>query len=157
MRRFSLRAYVTGLLVGVVCLTLAAGRSRAGAHPPETIPRPAAFTFQCFTPTTDGYHTRASLVGKITLEHRIVWMEAWCADNVYPGLWPEFDWADGAVQSVELYVRATLEDSQHQVVRDIPCVFFTGSGFFSGRCKADEELGGQVNMLVTIVPMNQQP
>jgi hypothetical protein len=138
-----MRRIMTRIVIAVLILS-SPGLSQAQQS------RLAAFTLQCFVPTTRGYHTRATLVGRFTLENRTVWTVASCADGPSPARWPEFSWEDGAVQAVDLWVETALEDPAYQLVRATSCAISTGNGFFSGRCIADESLGGQVNILVSI-------
>jgi hypothetical protein len=138
MRRTLTPILATGLLLGSLSLAQA------------QMPRLAIFTLQCFVPTTRGYHTRASLVGQVILATRTVWFMADCTDGPSPASWPEFQWADGAVQELDLWVTATLEDAAYQLVRATTCTITTGDGFYTGRCMADESLEGQVNLLVSI-------
>jgi hypothetical protein len=72
--------------------------------------RLAAFTLQCFVPTTRDYHTRATLIGTFTLQNRTIWTVASCADGPSTSPWPDFDASDGAVETVELIVVTVLED-----------------------------------------------
>jgi hypothetical protein len=115
-------------------------------------PRLAAFTLQCFVPPTPGYHTRATLIGTFTLQHRTIWTVASCADGPSPSLWPDFDASDGAVETVELIVVTVLEDAQQQLVAYNYCSTYGQNGFFSFRCMADAQQGGEVNVLVSIAP-----
>jgi hypothetical protein len=115
-------------------------------------PRLAAFTLQCFVPTTRDYHTRATLIGTFTLQHRTIWTVASCADGPSTSPWPDFDASDGAVETVELIVVTVLEDAQHQLVAYNYCATYGQKGFFSFRCMADAQRGGEVNVLVSIAP-----
>jgi hypothetical protein len=115
-------------------------------------PRLAAFTLQCFVPTTRGYHTRATLIGTFTLQHRTIWTVASCADGPSTSPWPAFDASDGAVETVELIVVTVLEDAQQQLVAYNYCSTYGQNGFFSFRCMADVQQGGEVNVLVSIAP-----
>jgi hypothetical protein len=115
-------------------------------------PRLAAFTLQCFVPTTPGYHTRATLIGTFTLQNRTIWTVASCADGPSPSTWPAFDASDGAVETVELIVVTVLEDAQQQLVAYNYCSTYGQNGFFSFRCMADTQQGGEVNVLVSIAP-----
>ena len=115
-------------------------------------PRLAAFTLQCFVPPTRGYHTRATLIGTFTLQHRTIWTIASCADGPSTSSWPTFDARDGAVETVELVVVTVLEDAHHQLVAYNYCSTYGQNGFFSFRCMADAQQGGEVNVLVSIAP-----
>jgi hypothetical protein len=118
-------------------------------------PRLAAFALQCFVPTTPGYHTRATLIGTFTLQNRTIWTVASCADGPSPSTWPAFDASDGAVETVELIVVTALErevDAQRQLVAYNYCSTYGQNGFFSFRCMADAQQGGEVNVLVSIAP-----
>jgi hypothetical protein len=117
-------------------------------------PRLAAFTLQCFVPTTPGYryHTRATLIGTFTLTNRTVWTVASCHDDLSPSRWPEFEASDGAVEKVELVVVTVLEDANDQYVAYNYCSTYGQNGYFTFRCSADPQLGGEVNVLVSIAP-----
>src|SRR5262245_38986281 len=114
-------------------------------------PRLAAFALQC-VPTTNGYHTRATLIGTFTLQNRTIWTVASCADGDSPSTWPDFDASDGAVQTVELTVVTVLEDAQQQMVAYNYCSTYGQNGFFSFQCMADAQQGGEVHVLVSIAP-----
>ena len=69
-----------------------------------------------------------------------------------PSRWPEFEASDGAVEYVELVVVTVLEDAQYQYVAYNYCSTYGQNGFFSFRCMADAQQGGEVNVLVSIAP-----
>src|SRR5262249_8659931 len=116
------------------------------------VPRIAAFQFQCFVPTTPGYHTRATLIGTFTLANRTVWTVASCHDGHSPSPWPEFEASDGPVEKVELVVVTVLEDADYQYVAHNYCSTYGQNGYFTFRCSADGQRGGEVNVLVSIAP-----
>ena len=131
----------------VIALCLVASASLGHAQD-----RLAAFTLDCFVPTTPGWHTRATLVGTFTLANRTEWTVASCADSPSHDRWPEFQVADGAVVSVELVVVTVLEDAQHQLIAWNYCQTSGQNGYFTFRCSADPQRGGEVNVLVSIAP-----
>lgn len=116
------------------------------------MPRLAAFALHCLVPTTPGLHTRATLVGTFTLDQRTVWTVASCQDGPSPALWPEFSASDGAVQAVEVSVTTVLENANQQMVAFNTCTMQGANGYMTFRCMADEQLGGEVHVLVSIAP-----
>ena len=140
------RNIVPSLVVTLFCL----GTTPLCGQAPA--PRLAAFTLQCVVPTTPGYHTRATLIGTFTLQHRTIWTVASCVDGPSPSPWPAFDASDGAVETVELIVVTALEDTQQQLVAYNYCSTYGQNGFFAFRCMADAQQGGEVTVLVSIAP-----
>ena len=119
---------------------------------PAQTPRLAAFTLDCFVPTTPGYHTRATLLATFTLANRTVGHVASCADGPSDTTWPTFTTADGPVQNLQLIVVSVLEDAQHQFVASNYCQTYSLHGYMTFRCLADDQQGGEVNVLVSIAP-----
>ena len=115
-------------------------------------PRLAAFALQCFVPTTRGFHTRATLVGTFTMAQRTVRTVASCQDGPSPSRWPEFAASDGDVQALEVSVTTVLANAQHQTVAYNACSGRSSNGYLTLRCLADEQQGGEVNVLVSIAP-----
>jgi hypothetical protein len=115
-------------------------------------PRLAAFALQCFVPTTPGFHTRATLVGTFRLAQRTVRTVASCQDGPSPSQWPEFSAGDGDVQAIEVSVTTVLENANHQTVAYNACSGRSSNGYVTLRCLADEQQGGEVNVLVSIAP-----
>ena len=113
--------------------------------------RLAAFTLDCFIPTTPDTHTRATLVAKITLENRTVFTVASCADCTSPARWPEFDEADGPVLGIDIGVTTVLEDGTRHPMAWNHCWMHSNKGYLTFRCGADER-GGEVHVLVSIAP-----
>jgi len=115
-------------------------------------PRIAAFQLQCFRPTTPAYHTSATLIARIILANRTVWAVASCQDGPAHVTWPEVQWEDGQVLSLDVWMTAQLLDPTLTLVRETGCATWSGSGYYTGRCIADEALGGEVQVLVSIAP-----
>src|SRR5215831_3334297 len=69
-------------------------------------PRIAAFQLQCFRPTTPAYHTSATLIARIILANRTVWAVASCQDGPAQVTWPEVQWEDGQVLSLDVWMTA---------------------------------------------------
>ena len=147
MRRLWTRRVVTALCALSTPLIL--GNSSL-AH--AQVPRLAAFTLQCLVPTTPGMHTRATLVGKFTLAQRTIWTVASCQDGPSPARWPEFQESDGDVQAVDVSVTTVLENAQYRTVAYNACSSRSSNGYVTFRCLADEQRGGEVNVLVSIAP-----
>src|SRR5919198_2159134 len=112
--------------------------------------RIAVFALHCFVPTTHGLHTRAVLEGQITLANRTVGFSASCFDGPSASLFPELQVSDGKVESIDLSVVTSLENSQQQLVAQNSCHADARNGFLTFRCIASEEAGGEVNILVSI-------
>jgi hypothetical protein len=115
-------------------------------------PRLAAFALHCFVPTTPGFHTRATLVGTFTMAQQTVRTVASCQDGPSPSRWPEFSASDGDVQAIEVSVTTVLENAQHRTVAYNACSGRSSNGYLTLRCLADEQQGGEVNVLVSIAP-----
>ena len=147
MRRLWTRRVVTALCALSTPLILG---SSSLAH--AQTPRLAAFTLQCLVPSTPGMHTRATLVGKFTLAQRTVWTVASCQDGPSPARWPEFQDSDGDVQDVDVSVTTVLENAQYRTVAYNECWSRSSNGYVTFRCLADEQHGGEVNVLVSIAP-----
>jgi hypothetical protein len=150
MRRSSARLLVAGLLAGLTGITaLARGGHRS---PPPPLPRLAAFALNCFVPTSAGLHTRATLMGKITLANRTVFTTADCTDGPSLAAWPAFDASDGEVLGVDLGLTTILADADGRLLAVKPCWAYSGNGFVTLRCAADPQQGGEVEVLVSIAP-----
>jgi hypothetical protein len=113
-------------------------------------PRLAVFALDCFT--TRGFHTRATLVGTFTMAQQTVRTVASCQDGPSPSRWPEFSASDGDVQAIEVSVTTVLENAQHRTVAYNACSGRSSNGYLTLRCLADEQQGGEVNVLVSIAP-----
>ena len=124
------------------------------AHTQAQESRLAACALHCFVPTTPGLHTRAELVGKVTLANRTVHFSASCFDGPSPSLFPAFQVSDGQVTSLDLSVVTFLETSQQQVVAQNHCHAEAKNGFLTFRCIASEDKGGEVDILVSIAPLH---
>jgi hypothetical protein len=136
---------VTVLVALVLCGTV---------HTQAQESRLAACALHCFVPTTPGLHTRAELVGKVTLANRTVHFTASCFDGPSPSLFPAFQVNDGQVTSLDLSVVTFLETSQQQVVAQNYCHAEAKNGFLTFRCIASEDKGGEVDILVSIAPLH---
>jgi hypothetical protein len=117
-------------------------------------PRIAACALHCFVPTTPGLHTRAELVGKVTLANRTVHFTASCFDGPSPSLFPAFQVGDGPVTSLDFSVVTSLETGNREVVAQNHCRAEARNGFLTFRCIASEDQGGEVNVLVSIAPLH---
>jgi hypothetical protein len=124
------------------------------AHTQAQEPRIAACALHCFVPTTPGLHTRAELVGKVTLANRTVHFTASCFDGPSPSQFPAFQVSDGQVTSLDLSVVTSLESSDRKVVAQNHCRAEARNGFLTFRCIASEDRGGEVNVLVSIAPLH---
>ena len=120
-----------------------------GAAPAQT-PRLAAFTFHCVVPPTDAWHTRAVLVGQVTLANRTDGFVVSCEDGPSPARFPEFLDNDGPVQGLEVTAITVLEDSARQVIAYNTCEARGRNGFLTLQCMASETDGGEVRILVSI-------
>jgi hypothetical protein len=123
-------------------------------HTQAQAPRIAACALNCLVPTTPGLHTRAELVGKVTLANRTVQFSASCFDGPSPSLFPAFQVSDGPVTSLELSVVTSLETGNREVVAHNHCQAEARNGFLTFRCMASEAQGGEVDVLVSIAPLN---
>ena len=119
-------------------------------------PRLAAFALRCFVPPTPGLHTRAVLVGKITCTHRTVRFVATCFDGLSASRFPDIQVSDGQVQAVEVSVVTSLENGTRQRVARNRCQMQGRNGFLTLRCLASEAHGGEVDVLVSIAPLQPQ-
>jgi hypothetical protein len=117
-------------------------------------PRIAACALHCFVPTTPGLHTRAELVGKVTLANRTVDFSATCFDGPSTSLFPDFQVSDGQVTALDLAVVTSLENGNQEVVAQNHCHAGAKNGFLTFRCIASEGQGGEVNVLVSIAPLH---
>src|SRR4029453_16615023 len=108
----------------------------------------------CLVPTTPGLHTRAELVGKVTLANRTVQFSASCFDGPSPSLFPAFQVSDGPVTSLELSVVTSLETGNREGVAHNHSQAGARNGFLTFRCMASEAEGGEVDVLVSIAPLN---
>jgi hypothetical protein len=124
------------------------------AHTQAQEPRIAACALHCFVPTTPGLHTRAELVGKVTLAKRTVHFSASCFDGPSASLFPAFQVSDGQVTSLDLSVVTSLETGDREVVAQNHCRAEARNGFLTFRCIASEDQGGEVNVLVSIAPLH---
>ncbi len=115
--------------------------------------RIAACALNCLVPTTPGLHTRAALVGKVTLANRTVQFSASCFDGPSASLFPAFQVSDGQVTALDLSVVTSLETGQQQVVAQNHCHAEARNGFLTFRCIASEAQGGEVDILVSIAPL----
>ena len=136
---------VAVLVALVLCWTI---------HTQAQAPRIAACALNCLIPTTPGLHTRAELVGKVTLANRTVQFSASCFDGPSPSLFPAFQVSDGPVTSLELSVVTSLETGNREVVAQNHCHAEARNGFLTFRCIASEDQGGEVNVLVSIAPLH---
>ena len=116
--------------------------------------RIAACALHCFVPTTPGLHTRAELMGTVTLANRTVLFAATCFDGPSSSLFPAFQASDGQVISVELSVVTSLETGDREVVAQNHCHAEARNGFLTFRCIASENQGGEVDVLVSIAPLH---
>jgi hypothetical protein len=123
------------------------------AHTQAQESRLAACALHCLVPTTPGLHTRAELVGKVTLANRTVHFSASCFDGPSASLFPAFQVSDGPVTSLALSVVAALETSQQQVIAQNHCHAEARNGFLTFRCSASEDKGGEVDIMVSIAPL----
>ena len=126
------------------------------ANAPAQGTRLAACALNCFVPTTPGLHTRAELMGKVTLANRTVQFSATCFDGPSESLFPDFQVSDGQVTSLDLSVVTSLENSQQQLVAQNSCHAEARNGFLTFRCIASEATGGEVDILVSIEPLRLQ-
>jgi hypothetical protein len=117
--------------------------------------RLAAFALHCFVPITSDMHTRAVLVGKITLANRTDWFVVGCYDGPSASRFPDILVSDGEVQAIDVSTVAVLEDSAQQVIAYNSCDAHGKNGFLTFRCMASETYGGEVNILVSIAPPPQ--
>jgi hypothetical protein len=124
------------------------------AHTQAQEPRIAACALHCFVPTTPGLHTRAELVGTVTLANRTVHFTASCFDGPSPSQFPAFQVRDGQVTSLDLSVITSLETGDREVVAQNHCRAEARNGFLTFRCIASEDRGGEVNVLVSIAPLH---
>jgi hypothetical protein len=124
------------------------------AHTQAQEPRIAACALHCFVPTTPGLHTRAELVGTVTLANRTVHFTASCFDGPSPSQFPAFQVRDGQVTSLDLSVITSLETGDREVVAQNHCRAEAKNGFLTFRCIASEDRGGEVNVLVSIAPLH---
>ncbi len=122
-------------------------------HPQAQEPRIAACALNCLVPTTPGLHTRAELVGKVTLANQTVPFSATCFDGPSSSLFPAFQASDGQVTSVELSVVTSLETSNREMVAQNHCHSEARNGFLTFRCIASEDQGGEVEVLMSIAPL----
>src|SRR5215813_14558327 len=116
--------------------------------------RLAACALNCFVPTTPGLHTRAELVGKVTLANRTVQFSATCFDGPSASLFPAFQVSDGQVTALDLSVVTFLETGNREVVAQNHCHAEARNGFLTFRCIASEAQGGEVDVLVSIAPLH---
>ena len=123
------------------------------AHTQAQEPRIAACALHCFIPTTPGLHTRAELVGKVTLANRTVHFSARCFDGPSSSLFPAFQVSDGQVTSLDLSVVTSLETGNREVIAQNHCHAEARNGFLTFRCIASEDQGGEVDVLVSIAPL----
>jgi hypothetical protein len=105
-------------------------------------------------PTTLGLHTRATLVGTVTLENRTVQFSASCFDGPSTSLFPVFQVSDGQVKSLDLSVVTFLETGNREVVAQNYCQGAAKNGFLTFRCMASEDQGGEVDVLISIAPLH---
>jgi hypothetical protein len=117
-------------------------------------PRMAACALNCLVPTTLGLHTRATLVGTVTLENRTVQFSASCFDGPSTSLFPAFQVSDGQVKSLDLSVATFLETGNREVVAQNHCRAEARNGFLTFRCIASEDQGGEVDVLISIAPLH---
>jgi hypothetical protein len=123
-------------------------------HPQAQEPRIAACALNCLVPTTPGLHTRADLVGKVTLANRTVRFSATCFDGPSSSLFPAFEVSDGQVTSLDLSVVTSLETGNREVVAQNHCHAEARNGFLTFRCIASEAQGGEVDVLVSVAPLH---
>jgi hypothetical protein len=140
--------------IGMVAMMAALVLGGAGTLQAQDI-RLAAFTLNCFVPTTQGLHTRASLVGKVTFTNRTVRFAAQCFDTPSASPFPDMHIGYGEVQAVDLSVVTSLEDNTRQVLAQNHCASHAKNGFLTFRCTASEVHGGEVDTLVSIAPLSQ--
>jgi len=112
--------------------------------------RLAAFALDCFIPTADDMHTRAVLVGQITLANRTDWFVVSCYDGPSASRFPDILVSDGEVQAIDVSAVTVLEDSVQQVMAYNSCDAHSKNGFLTLRCMASDTYGGEVNVLVSI-------
>jgi len=124
------------------------------AHTQAQGTRIAACALHCFVPTTPGLHTRAELVGKVTLANRTVHFSARCFDGPSSSMFPAFQVSDGAVTSLNLSVVTFLETGNREVIAQNHCHAEARNGFLTFRCIASEDQGGEVDVLVSIAPLH---
>jgi hypothetical protein len=132
------------MLAALVC-------AGAGAAPAHT-PRLAAFTFHCVVPPTDAWHTRAVLVGQVTLANRTDGFVVSCEDGPSTSRFPDILDSDGAVQALDVTAVTVLEDSARQLITYNYCEAHGRNGFLTFHCMASETDGGEVQVLVSIPP-----
>jgi hypothetical protein len=113
------------------------------------------FALDCFVPTADDMHTRAVLVGQITLANRTDWFVVSCYDGPSASRFPDILVSDGEVQAVDVSAVTVLEDSTRQVIAYNSCDAHGQNGFLTFRCMASETYGGEVNVLISIAPPSQ--
>jgi hypothetical protein len=123
-------------------------------HTQAQAPRIAACALNCLVPTTPGLHTRAELVGKVTLANRTVQFSASCFDGPSPSVFPAFQVSDGPVTALDLSVTTSLETGNREVVAQNRCRAEARNGFLTFRCIASEDQGGEVDVLVSIAPLH---
>ena len=116
--------------------------------------RMAACALNCLIPTILGLHTRATLVGTVTLENRTVQFSASCFDGPSTSLFPVFQVSDGQVKSLDLSVVTFLETGNQEVVAQNSCRAEARNGFLTFRCIASEDQGGEVDVLISIAPLH---
>jgi hypothetical protein len=142
--------------VWMVAVVVALVLGLAGTNQAQDIRLPA-YALQCFVPTIPGLHTRASLVGKITLENRTVRFVANCFDGFSASQFPDVQVNDGEVQSIDLSVVSFLENGNQQVVAQNHCSSRGRNGFLTFRCLAsDAPMAGEVNIMVSIPSLDLQ-
>ena len=123
-------------------------------HTQAQAPRIAACALNCLVPTTPGLHTRAELVGKVTLANRTVQFSASCFDGPSPSVFPAFQVSDGPVTALDLSVTTSLETGNREVIAQNHCRGEARNGFLTFRCIASEDQGGEVDVLVSIAPLH---
>ena len=100
---------------GLVLVMVALGLGWVGLNQAQDT-RMAACALNCLFPTSPGLHTRATLVGTVTLENRTVQFSASCFDGPSTSLFPVFQVSDGQVKSLNLSVVTFLETGNREVV-----------------------------------------
>jgi hypothetical protein len=143
MRKVSMVGILAALLLGW-----------AGAAQAQDT-RIAVFALDCFVPTADDMHTRAVLVGQITLANRTDWFVVSCYDGPSASRFPDILVSDGEVQAVDVSAVTVLEDSTRQVIAYNSCDAHGKNGFLTFRCMASETYGGEANVLISIAPPYQ--
>jgi hypothetical protein len=118
--------------------------------------RIAAFALNCFVPTTPGLHTRAVMRGKVRLATRTVRFVASCVDGPSVSQFPVFQRSDGTVLSLDVSIVTSLENGMQQTIAQNRCHAGARNGFLTFRCMASADQGGEVDVLVSIAPLNLQ-